>query len=222
MEATADKSTSHTEDVRHKIAEAYREYLLLHGKNPESVFAFCKELGIGEEEFYAHFSDFQQIADNFWADLFEETRQALEGSEEYAEFAARDKFLSFYFSFFENLKKHRSYALKSLEGFSIRSATDRQVMKKLKSYFKAWAKQVVIEGKNSGEISGRSKISDAYDDMLWFQFMFLMDFWKKDRSRGFERTDEAIEKSVNLGFDLMEKNAIDSAFDFGKFIFQNR
>jgi hypothetical protein len=71
------------------------------------------------------------------------------------------------------------------------------------------------------EIAGRSKLSDNYDSLFWYQFMFLLDFWRKDGSTDFERTDEAIEKSVNLSFDLIEKNALDSAFDFGKFIFQN-
>ena len=33
-------------------------------------------------------------------------------------------------------------------------------------------------------------------------------------------TDEAIEKSVNLAFDIIGKGVLDNALDFGKFLFQ--
>ncbi len=81
---------------------------------------------------------------------------------------------------------------------------------------------MVEEGISGQEISSRSRLSDTYDRLFWYQFLFLLNFWKKDRSKAFEKTDAAIEKSVNLSFDLIEKNAIDSALDFGKFMFQNR
>ena len=95
-------------------------------------------------------------------------------------------------------------------------------LKELKGAYKQMVKEVVAEGQQNNEIAGRSKLNDIYDDLFWMQFLFLLDYWRKDRSAGFERTDEAIEKAVNLSFDLIEKNALDSAFDFGKFMFQNR
>jgi hypothetical protein len=56
--------------------------------------------------------------------------------------------------------------------------------------------------------------------MFWIQIGFLLMFWKADNSRAFEQTDAAIEKSVNLAFDLIGKGAVDTAFDFAKFLFQ--
>jgi hypothetical protein len=43
-----------------------------------------------------------------------------------------------------------------------------------------------------------------------------------DTSNAFEKTDAAIEKSVNLAMDLMGKSPLDAALDFGKFLFQNK
>jgi hypothetical protein len=51
---------------------------------------------------------------------------------------------------------------------------------------------------------------------------FLLIFWKDDTSAGFEKTDAAIEKSVNLAFDLIGKGAVDSIFDFAKFLYQTK
>jgi hypothetical protein len=52
--------------------------------------------------------------------------------------------------------------------------------------------------------------------------LFVTDFWLKDKSPGFEKTDEAIERSLNLAFDLMGKSPLDSMLEFGKFLFQNK
>ena len=65
-------------------------------------------------------------------------------------------------------------------------------------------------------------MDDKYADGLWVNFVFIINFWLKDNSKGFEKTDEAIERSVNLAFDLMGKSALDAALDFGKFLFQNK
>jgi len=216
-------STENTNpNLKELILEKYQEYLLLNGKNPASVYAFCKDLDISESDFYQHFADFDQIAAQFWTSLNESTLARLEGTGEWAEFSTREKFLSYYFSFFEGLKSSRSYALLILKQVNIAIPKSASELNELKKDFKNWAKVVISEGQQNNEIAGRSKLNDLYDDLFWVQFLFLLDYWRKDRSAGFEGTDEAVEKSVNLAFDLIEKNALDSAFDFGKFIFQNR
>jgi hypothetical protein len=47
-----------------------------------------------------------------------------------------------------------------------------------------------------------------------------MQFNLRDDSEGYERTDEFIEKTVKLAFDLIRTQAIDSAFDLGRFLFR--
>jgi hypothetical protein len=54
------------------------------------------------------------------------------------------------------------------------------------------------------------------------QLAFLLMFWRDDNSPAFEQTDAAIEKSVNLAFDLIGKGAIDSMLDFAKFLYQSK
>lgn len=221
--ATSTKKTSKkTTDIRSLIVEKYKEYLLMEGKNPASVYAFCKDLEISEADFYGHFNDFSQIAGAFWLEIFTINVSRLEATPEWDDFKTREKLLSFYFSFFEHLKASRSYALLALDHkmFSLKKGSSD--LEDLKKAFKKWFTQILAEGQGREEIAGRSKFNDIYDDLFWYQFLFLLDFWRKDKSLGFESTDEAVEKSVNFSFDLIEKNAIDSAFDFGKFIFQNR
>ncbi len=219
---TVQEETEKKQDLKSRIIAEYQEYLLVNGTNPASVYAFCKHLEINEAEFYQYFSDFDQIAAHFWTHLFQSSLKRLEQTEEWPDFTTRERLLSFYFSFFEALKSHRSYATLILAQVNIAKPKGAQELSEFKKDFKNWSKEILAEGQQKEEIAGRSKLNDIYDDLFWIQCLFLLDFWRKDRSIGFESTDEAIEKSVNLAFDLIEKNALDSAFDFGKFIFQNR
>ena len=72
-----------------------------------------------------------------------------------------------------------------------------------KESFKEWITSVLNEGKSSGEIAKRPYLDQRYDMIFWMHFVFVLQFWVHDESIGFEKTDAAIEKSVNLAFDLI-------------------
>jgi hypothetical protein len=65
-------------------------------------------------------------------------------------------------------------------------------------------------------------LDKRYPQLFWIHMGFMLIFWKDDGSPGFESTDAAIEKSVNLAFDLIGKGAVDTAIDFAKFLYQNK
>ena len=46
--------------------------------------------------------------------------------------------------------------------------------------------------------------------------------WLKDESKAFETTDAAIEKSVNLAFELLSQGPLDSIIDFGRFALKTK
>lgn len=225
MEKTKGKTKSARKSpgkVRAAIIKRYREHMLEHGTEPSSIYAFCKEIGIAEEDFYQHFNQFEQVGEAFWQDVVEEVWQKLENDADYLELSVREKMLSFYFEFFTLMRAHRSFFLLSYDEAWPGIGSRKNSFEGLRRSFREWSGRMVEEGVSRQEISSRSRLSETYDRLFWYQFLFLMNFWKRDRSKGFEKTDAAIEKSVNLAFDLIEKNAIDSALDFGKFMFQNR
>jgi hypothetical protein len=51
--------------------------------------------------------------------------------------------------------------------------------------------------------------------------MFIINFWLDDDSKDFEKSDEAIEKGINVSFDLFQRSPIDNLFEYGKFLTQN-
>ncbi len=118
------------------------------------------------------------------------------------------------------LKSDRSFVLHQLKSVK-NPATTPTFLKGFKASFEEWITSVLNEGKGTGEIAMRPFIDKRYNSLFWIHLMFILQFWSKDDSANFEKTDAAIEKSVTLAFDLMGKGVLDNAIDFGKFLYQN-
>jgi AcrR family transcriptional regulator len=217
---TAKKSTK--ADPRAKIINGYIEYVLENGQEPASIFKFSKELKMKEEDFYSFFTSFDGIKSAVWGQLFDNTIQNLESQEVYKEYSAREKLLGFLFTLVEELKKNRSYLISLYADHKDLKKLLPKEVKSFKSKFKDFANEIILEGKETEEIASRPIISDRYDEALWLQVWFVFQFWLNDSSPAFEKTDAAIEKSVNLAFDLMGKSAFDTFIDFAKFLYQNK
>ena len=82
--------------------------------------------------------------------------------------------------------------------------------------------ELVNEGIETGEIAERMVLGDEYADWHWPQFLFLLNKWIEDKSEKHANSDQAVEKAVNLGFDIMGRNVFDSAFDFAKFMIMGK
>lgn len=221
METTTTKKTV-KKDYRKLILEGYVNHVLEHGAEPASVFKFAKDLKMKEEEFYTYFTSFESIKSSIWVSIFDSTLEQVEAQEVFKEYSVREKFLSFLFTWIEELKKNRSYLLSLYQDKSKAFKSLPSDTREFKEKFKDFAGELISEGKESQEIASRPVIADRYDEALWLQVAFIFKYWLDDRSPRFEKTDAAIEKSVNLAFDLMGKSALDSFLDFAKFLYQTK
>lgn len=225
MENSATKKGGKsTTDKLPKIREAYIDYLLEHGKQPASVYQFMKQLKMKEGVFYEYYNSFSAIDKELWKSFFDETLTRIKSENVYNEYSVREKLLAFYYTWIEVLKDNRSYVT-----YSISQSKGRGLMwshadhlTAFKSAFLDYANELLAEGKETEEIVDRPIIGSRYDEGLWKQLLFVLNFWVNDDSQGFERTDAAIEKAVNLSFDLMSRSAFDAAFDFARFLYQGR
>ena len=92
------------------------DYVLNHNKNPSSVYSFAKENNFEESLFYTYYGSFEAIERGVFKAFFNNTITLLNNSEDYAEFDSRNKLLSFYYTFFENLTTNRSYVVHAIAG----------------------------------------------------------------------------------------------------------
>lgn len=224
METTSSRKThkkSATTAPEANIQAAYVDYLLKHGERPPSVYKFTQDLGMKEADFYNHFGSFDGLERNIWKRFVDRTLERLKSDQTYDAFSIREKVLAFYYTFFEDLRADRSFVLLQLDR-QPKLEIVPEFLKDFKAAFETYVENLLNEGKTKGEVANRPYVDKTYPQLFGVQMGFLLMFWKKDNSAGFEQTDAAIEKSVNLAFDLIGKGAVDTAFDFAKFLFQTK
>jgi hypothetical protein len=202
------------------LRTAYVEYLLSHGSRPASVFKFCQDLGIPEEAFYSYAGSFDGLEQHIWTGFIDHVVTRLQEDAEFGSFTTRDKILTFYYALLEELKRNRSFVLLQTDRLS-RPAVVPDYLKGFKASFEQFIANTLSLGKDRGEVATRPLIDKRYPKLFWLHMGFILTFWKNDNSADFEKTDAAVEKSVNLAFDLLGKGAVDSALDFGKFLYQS-
>jgi AcrR family transcriptional regulator len=227
MENIKNKKTAQAEtDKAAKIQEAYIDYVLENGHEPPSVYQFMKKLRMKEATFYEHFNSFTALQKEIWREYFNETLKRIQSDQVYPTYSVREKLLAFYFTWIELLKANRSYVmycLKTITPLERDLARNRGTfLAGFKQDFLDYANELLAEGKESNEIVERPLISKMYDEGLWRQLLFVLNFWVRDDSQGFEQTDAAIEKAVNLSFDVMGRGAVDAAIDLARFLYQKR
>lgn len=203
------------------IIEAYMDYILEHNEQPKSVHAFAKQNNFNEAKFYDHFGSFDAVNKKIFKLFFNNTMMVLQKSDEYKNFDPRNKLLSFYFTFFENLTANRSYVVSAID----KSKANLKALKDLsglKAAFEAYIDDLDIETIDLKEERLIKAQKTVIRNSAWIQLLMTMKFWLDDQSAGFEKTDIFIEKSVNTSFDLLNVQPIQSVIDLGKFIWKEK
>ena len=220
--ATTKKSTSTktiTDDSQ--IISAYMDYVLTHDKEPRNVFIFCKENHIDESLFYSFFSSVESLKEQIWERLFENALQTLHKDENYASYSQRNKMLSLYFTLFELFTLNRSYLVFTLP----KSPKEMQHLKQLRlfrKHFMMFVDELASTQTNERDAQVQKVTKPIFQQGAWLQFLFLLKFWLEDTSKGFEKTDIAIEKTVKATFDLLDTTPFESLIDFGKFLWKEK
>jgi len=206
--------------TRDEMIFNYINYILENNTPPKSVYAFAKAFNFEEAQFYTYYGSFDAIEKGIFKEFFNNTKAALDKSKEYASFDSRNKLLSFYFTFFENLSANRSYVLLALNNKS--NLNSVKVLADLKSSFTNYIADLNIETIDFKENKISQIQQKAIQESAWMQLLITIQFWISDTSALFEKTDVFIEKSVNTSFDLISITPLKSLIDLGKFIYQEK
>jgi hypothetical protein len=201
------------------LISIYMDYVLEHETMPKSIYKFCKVAKIKEEDFYLFYGSLDSLQKGVWEQFFLNTMQVMEKNEEYDGFSNKDKMLTFFFTFFEMLTLNRSYVLFVLEQEKNPMKNMGQ-LKGLRKHIKHFAKDLIEDGNADKNLKITKHNPQLFSEGAWLQFMFILRFWMKDDSARFEKTDMAIEKSVNTIFDVFDNTPLENILDFGKFLYK--
>jgi AcrR family transcriptional regulator len=201
------------------IITFYMDHVLEHEHIPKSVYKFAKDNKFEEKDFYTYFGNFEALREDIWESFFDNAHSLMNQNEEVANYGSREKMLTFFFTFFEILTANRSYVLYVLEENEDQLRNLKQ-LKGLRRNIKSFAKQLIEDDNDEKSYSILKRNESIYSEAAWIQFLFLLKFWKDDKSADFEKTDVAIEKSVNTIFDVLDNTPLEKVFDFGKFLYK--
>jgi len=203
------------------LIDWYMDYVLMHSQNPKSVYAFAKDNNFDEQKFYDFYGSFEALEQDIFNVFFENSLSVLEKNEDYQTFDARNKLLSFYYTFFENLTANRSYVVHALQGQK-NNMQSLKVLSELKKSFSNYIEQLGIKTIDLKQEQLDKIQNRGLKESAWFQLLVTMKFWLDDTSPAFEKTDIFIEKSVRASFDLIDVSPLKSIVDFGKFLFKEK
>ncbi len=212
------KSEKITDDI---IIAGYMNYVLEHETLPKSIYKFCKANGFEEVEFYQYFGSFEALRNGVWSKFYTNTEKLLTENKDYANASNREKLLTFFFTFFELLTLNRSYVLFALNEHS-GMLRNMEQLRGLRKQLKSFASELIEEGNADKTLKITQHNPKLFSEGAWVQFLFLLKFWMDDNSPAFEKTDIAIEKSVNTVFDVFDNTPLENIIDFGKFLFKEK
>ena len=204
-----------------EVIDKYMDYYLENGEAPKSVYQFAKTNNFEEKDFYGLFGSFQAVENHIFKAFFDQTIDLLNKSEEYNSFDARNKLLSFYYTFFEILTANRSFVLVLLKNGEV-SLKTLKVLTELRKSFLKYIGELDIETLDLKEEKLEKFQKRSVEETSWTQLLITMNFWMNDSSAGFEKTDMFIEKSINTGFDLIDVKPLKSIIDLGKFLYHEK
>lgn len=203
------------------IISMYMNDVLENNESPKNAYLFCKQNNIAESDFYTFFNSVEALKQAIWLKFFENAVATIEKEAAFESYSDKNKLLTLYFTLFEILTLNRSYVL-----FSLKEEKEQiQNLKYLKDFRKHFKKYIVdnIKSKTSEPFGKVAKVTEpVFAEGAWIQFLFLLKFWIDDTSKGFEKTDVLIEKSVNTVVDLLDTKPLESLFDLGKFLWKEK
>lgn len=197
----------------------YMDFVSEFNMRPSNLEEFCNQKEITEEDFNQHFSSFKKIEKAIFKELFKNSLEVLNESEEFLSFDGKNKLLSLYFTFFENLNLNRAYVVVVLGGCK-NQLNSYQSFSGLKKLFINFVGSLELS-ESLLPIDGLEKLQNNFiNHSLWIQLLLTVKFWLEDTSEEAEKTDIFIEKSINTSFELLENKFLKNAFDLGKFVYK--
>ena len=203
------------------IITYYMEYVLEFNNNPKTIKDFCIIKEFDEVDFYEHFNSFNAIEKAIFKVFCTNTISVLNNSEDYHNFDARNKLLSFYYTFFENLTANRTYVEFALNQYK-NSLKSLKLLSKLRKEYLKFINSLGIETLSLNQEKIEKLQAKTLQESAWLQLLFILKFWLDDTSKSYEKTDVFIEKSVNTSFDLLDTKFLKSALDLSKFIYAEK
>lgn len=195
------------------ILSDYKEYVLAQRRRPISLFDFVEDA--------TTLKSVSEIEGQMWKRYAESTLENCLEDPAFGEYFAREKMLSYVYNLL-HLMQEDVTVIQLQFSSSYKWWWNKEILSEFKQEFFSFVSILIEEGQERGEIQKRVYLHKIYPQLFWNTLLSILSFWANDDSEYKEQTDVAVEKWVNLLFDTLAPNAMDSAVDLAQFILKRR
>lgn len=212
--------------VKKKISQArlidlYMEAVAKEERKPYDVESFALEYDIEEARFFRYFEDFESLDKRIFKILFDTSVDTLTESADFMAFSKKDKLLSIYYTFFENLLLNRKFCTVIIKSYGV-SWGVITLFSELKESFGDFIDLLALETLSLNIDQLETIQKKSIKEAAWVQFLIIIKFWMADESINKEKTDIFIEKSINTSVDLLNTQSLFNIIDLGKFLYTEK
>ena len=204
---------------RESLILQYIGFYEQYGRFPEDAAEFTTHLGLEENDFLKKFNPLGSLKAFIWEGYFDDALKASQEDRQFENYSAREVYLSLFYNLIRKLDEHGEMNRKMVS-FSKSLPSVPRELRLLKKSADSFFEQMIEVGQESGEIASRSLVNFQYKKWCWWGMLFIIFFWKNDKSDQSESTDAAIDKVAHLVFDMLNPNAMDSSLEFFTFLFK--
>ena len=137
--------------------------------------------------------------------------EEIEGFEDYS---TSEKFSNFIYTLFDMMSENTSFIDNTFNKYVFHPGSRSEFHKEVKALFKDF-----LTSDGNIAVSAGFFMKDYYYSLLASQYLFLINFWRKDDSDGKERTLALSDKLTSLFEEAIYNKTLDKSFDLAKFIF---
>lgn len=212
--------------VKKKISQArlidlYMEAVAKEERKPYDVESFALEYDFEEARFFRYFEDFESLDKRIFKILFDTSVDTLTESADFMTFSKKDKLLSIYYTFFENLLLNRKFCTVIIKSYGL-SWGVITLFSELKESFGDFIDFLELETLSLNIDQLETIQKKSIKEAAWVQFLLVLKFWMADESINKEKTDIFIEKSINTSVDLLNTQSLFNIIDLGKFLYAEK
>lgn len=205
-----------------QLLSDYGNHLLTHGEKPKNIFLFAQEHQFEEKDFYQFFSSFEQLEKEILKHFFEKSLELASNIDDFEELSPKEKLLNLYYIFFENLTMNRSLVKIILDKKNISTLHKVHELKLVHQKFINTLNFNELEILEKAKESIKNFNEKSREEALWLHFLSILEFWQKDTSPNFEKTDLFIEKTIDTGFEFINNEPLKKILDLGKFLWKEK
>ncbi len=190
-----------------------------------SLDDFFQSSDIVSALFYSHFEDQEQLEREIWTYFMKDSIQTVEGDINPEMLSVENKLLGLFFTFFQNVSLNQEYFKRHL-------ALRKNIVDKSKLYagmkdvFHAYLLSIYQPSCQVPPLGAKESIETIMQQgfvyTYWAELVLLIEFWLRDESPEFQKTDVAIEKSLKATHEVRTIQPLRSVIDLGLFLWKER